>query len=296
MEDAVRLDWIEDIVAVLDAGSISGGAARRNVSQPAFSRRLRAAEEALGVALFDRGARPATARPGVAELGPRLRAAAREIRQLRVELRLAAGQEAAGLVLAAQHSLTTSMAAGLVERLDRLDLPGGVRLRSANRDECVRMLLAGLADIALLHRLPGEPVADRAAEAEIADFAADVLLPVATDGEAARLEAGELRLIAYPGEVFLGRVFAAVVAPALPEGLRLRVRAETALTPAALRLTLEGAGVAWLPRFIAREAVSAGRLRDLSDRLPTAELRVCAMRHRTRRSDAAERAWSLILA
>ena len=176
------------------------------------------------------------------------------------------------------------MAAGLVERLD---LPGGVRLRSANRDECVRMLLAGLADIVLLHRLPGEPVAD---------LAADVLLPVATDGEAARLEAGELRLIAYPGEVFLGRVFAAVMAPALPEGLCLRVRAETALTPAALRLALEGAGVAWLPRFIAREAVSAGRLRDLSDRLPTAELRVCAMRHRTRRSDAAERAWSLILA
>lgn len=92
MEGAVRLDWIEDIVAVLDAGSISGGAARRNVSQPAFSRRLRTAEEALGVALFDRGARPATARPGVAELGPRLRAAAREIRQLRVELRLAAGR------------------------------------------------------------------------------------------------------------------------------------------------------------------------------------------------------------
>ena len=72
----MRLDWIEDIVAVLDAGSISGGAARRNVSQPAFSRCLRTAEEALGVA----------------ELGPRLRAAAREIRQLRVELRLAAGR------------------------------------------------------------------------------------------------------------------------------------------------------------------------------------------------------------
>ena len=189
----MRLDWIEDIVAVLDAGSISGGAMRRNVSQPAFSRRLRAAEEALGVRLFDRGARPAAAHPGVAELGPRLRAAAQEIRQLKVELRLAAGREGVGLVLAAQHSLTTSMAAGIVERLDRPSLPGGVRLRSANRDECVAMLLAGLVDIALVHRLPGEAVVDRPSETEIADFAVDVLLPVSADSEVARLDAGELR-------------------------------------------------------------------------------------------------------
>ena len=291
----MRLDWIEDIIAVLDAGSIGKGAARRHVSQPAFSRRLRAVEEALGVELFDRQGRPAVARPGVAELGPRLRAAAQEIRQLRVDLRLAAGREASGVVIAAQHSLTTSMAAGIVERLSGPHFSGGVRLRSANRDACAAMLMAGEADIALLHRLRGEQVVDRPSEVEIADFAMESFLPVAIRREADRIDGGELRLIAYPGEVFLGRVFASEIAPYLPEGLRLRPRAETALTPAALQLAIEGTGTAWLPRAIAREALSGGRLLDLSSRLPSAELRICAMRRRGRRTDAIDVAWALIL-
>ena len=291
----MRLDWIEDVSAVLEAGSISGGAARRNVSQPAFSRRLRAAEEALGARLFDRTARPARARPGVVALAPRLRAAAREIRQLKVELRLAAGDGPARLVLAAQHSLTTAMAAGLVERLDGSCGPGGVRLRSANRDDCLAMLEGGDADLAVIHRLPGEGIGDRPAEVEVADFAVDTLTPVAAPQEMERLRAGELRLIAYPGDVFLGRVFAAVLAPALPEGLRLRARAETALTPAALELALQGAGVAWLPRSILGWTVPAGRLRSLEGELPSAELRVCAVRRRGGRSAEGERAWSLIL-
>ena len=291
----MRLDWLEDIVAVLDAGSISEAAARRHVSQPAFSRRLRAAEEALGVELFDRSARPARARPGVEDLGPRLRAAAQEVRQLRVELRLAAGHGEGGLVIAAQHSLTTTMAAAIVERLDRPDAEGGVRLRSANRDDCAAMLAAGEADIAILHRLRADPVTHRPSEVEVADFAVEPFLPVGTEAEAARLAAGDLRLIAYPGEVFLGRVFASEIAPRLPETLRLRPRAETALTPAALQLALEGAGIAWLPRGIARDALREGRVRDLSALLPAAELRVCAVRRRGRRSAAAERAWALIL-
>ena len=291
----MRLDWLEDIVAVLDAGSISEAAARRHVSQPAFSRRLRAAEEALGAELFDRTARPARARPGVDALGPRLRAAAQEIRQLRVELRLAAGREEAGLVIAAQHSLTTTLAAAIVERLDRPDAAGGVRLRSANRDDCAAMLAAGEADIAILHRLRAEPVTHRPSEVEAADFAVEPFLPLGTVAEAARLEGGELRLIAYPGDVFLGRVFASEIAPRLPDALRLRPRAETALTPAALQLAVEGAGIAWLPRGIARDALREGRVLDLSARLPSAELRVCAVRRRGRRSTAADQAWALIL-
>ncbi|MFU8778000.1 MAG: helix-turn-helix domain-containing protein, partial [Roseovarius sp.] len=50
----MRLEWLDDILAVADAGSLARAAEIRHVSQSAFTRRLRAIEDTLGVPLFDR--------------------------------------------------------------------------------------------------------------------------------------------------------------------------------------------------------------------------------------------------
>ncbi|MBO6854138.1 MAG: LysR family transcriptional regulator, partial [Marivivens sp.] len=34
-------DWIDDILAVIDAGSFAAASARRNITQSAFTRRIR---------------------------------------------------------------------------------------------------------------------------------------------------------------------------------------------------------------------------------------------------------------
>ena len=59
----MRLEWIEDILAVAENGSFQMACEKRNVSQPAFSRRIRQIEQALGVTLFDRSTRPARLAP-----------------------------------------------------------------------------------------------------------------------------------------------------------------------------------------------------------------------------------------
>ncbi|MEM6728704.1 MAG: LysR family transcriptional regulator, partial [Pseudomonadota bacterium] len=248
----MRLDWLEDLVAILESTSLTEAAHRRNVSQPALTRRIRAAEDALGVTLLDRSHKPARLRPGVAALAPRLRSAAVDIRQLRVDLRLAASAEATNLVITSQHSLATTRAAAIVERLDSVESIAGVRLRSANRDDCIRTIMVGEADIALVHRTPTDQVWPRPSEIEVAGLAAERLIPVATSEETERLAGGDLRILAYPGDVFLGQVFAASIAPRLPEALRLSNRAETALAPAAHALARESSGVAWLPETMAR--------------------------------------------
>lgn len=48
---------IEDLLALIAAGNVTRAARLRHVSQSAYSRRLRAIEESLGVALFDRSSR-----------------------------------------------------------------------------------------------------------------------------------------------------------------------------------------------------------------------------------------------
>ena len=49
----MRLEWLEDILAVADAGSLSVAAERRRLTQSAFSRRMQFIEQALGGQLFD---------------------------------------------------------------------------------------------------------------------------------------------------------------------------------------------------------------------------------------------------
>jgi DNA-binding transcriptional LysR family regulator len=47
----MELKWLEDLLALLEEGSISRAAARRHVTQPAYSRRVRQLEQWLGVEL-----------------------------------------------------------------------------------------------------------------------------------------------------------------------------------------------------------------------------------------------------
>jgi LysR family transcriptional regulator, hypochlorite-specific transcription factor HypT len=55
---AMELKWLDDYIALIDSGSFSAAAARRHVSQPAFSRRIQMLEEWLGVTLIDRTRKP----------------------------------------------------------------------------------------------------------------------------------------------------------------------------------------------------------------------------------------------
>ena len=46
--------WFQDFLAVLQEGGFTRAAERRAVSQPAFSRRIKALEDWVGASLFDR--------------------------------------------------------------------------------------------------------------------------------------------------------------------------------------------------------------------------------------------------
>lgn len=50
----MNLTWLEDFLGLASSGNFSRAAGERNMTQSAFSRRVRALEEWLGVALFDR--------------------------------------------------------------------------------------------------------------------------------------------------------------------------------------------------------------------------------------------------
>ena len=77
----MRLQSIEQFIAVVDAGSIRGAARQLNMSQPALTRALQQLEEELGVQLMDRSGRGVTPTAAGSAFLSRARVAEAELRK-----------------------------------------------------------------------------------------------------------------------------------------------------------------------------------------------------------------------
>ncbi|MEO3416606.1 LysR family transcriptional regulator [Roseovarius sp. CAU 1744] len=291
----MRLEWIDDILAVLDAGSFSAAAERRFLTPSAFTRRIRGIEASLGCQLFDRNRKPVTLLPHVRAMEAELRAAARRFRELQIGLSDIDGRNRNRLVLGCQHALTT-MVSPLLARSLSMGRETELRIRSGTRSECQLMLLRHEIDFALLYQTRGEVTMADTALFEHIPLGVDRLLPVANLRDHATIRDGlnrmELPLIAYPPDIYLGEILQLHLLPALPRDAVTRRVAETGLTPAILQFVRQGLGIGWLPRSVAHESLTRGELTDLSDRLPGTCLDIRLLRLRSGASALADDAWN----
>ena len=295
----MRLEWLEDVLAVAETGSFQEAADRRRLTQSAFSRRIRHIEEQLGVELFDRTRKPVQLLPATVEMRDQMARLASDLRQLASDLRRGDRMASKRVAIASQHTLATSVTPLLVKTVHARHEGVHVRLRSANLDECFAMLLSRQADIAIVYRLPGEDHPIGQSFVETVTIGIDRLIPVLA-AEAvpllkAQLAAGQLDYIAYPPDVFLGRVLDRRVLPRLDPSLRPVPKAETALTLAAIELAAVGVAVAWVPESLGRGRLADGSLIDLSGDLPSYRMEVTAVRLFGEAWPTAGLVWSEIL-
>ncbi|MCR8724686.1 LysR family transcriptional regulator [Frigidibacter sp. ROC022] len=278
----MRLEWLEDILAVAATGSFSEAAERRRLTQSAFSRRIRSIEDYVGVELFDRSRKPVHLTATTLAQREQIAALTGMLRQLVEDLRHGDRKSGKRIVVASQHALTTSLAPALIGYLRGRDDDVFVRLRSANLDECFAQLLARQADLAIVYRLPGHEHPVRGDHIQSLTIGTDRLIPVISSDAAAEvlagLDAGVLRHIAYPTGVFLGQVMNRLIWPRLEERVRPQAYAETALTLAALEMAMAGTGVAWVPESLIAARLADGSMRSLCANLPDCTLDVTAVR------------------
>lgn len=296
----MRLEWLEDLLAVAETGSFHEAAERRFLTQSAFSRRIQNIEDHIGIELFDRTRKPVQLRPTMADKHDQIRRLAMELRQLVVDLRLDARVASNRIVLASQHALTTTMTPHLVKRIRRENGAIHARLRSANLDECFGLLLSRQADIAIVYRVPGEDHPVTAGYVESAMIGGDRLIPVfdavTVGGLHAQAALGEIPYIAYPVDVFFGRVMGRLIMPRLGETIRMIPIAETALTLAALEMATVGIGVAWVPESLARQRIMDGAVVDLSETLQASPLDIVVVRLAGASGSVINAVWSEITA
>ncbi len=158
----MRLEWLEDLIAVSETGSFQEAAARRRLTQSAFSRRIQHIEEQVGIELFDRTRKPVQLRPAMQQQRDQIVRLAKDLHALVADLRRGDRLATNRIVIASQHALTTALTPLILQRIHALHEDTHVRLRSANLDECFALLLSRQADIALVYRLPDEshPIGD----------------------------------------------------------------------------------------------------------------------------------------
>lgn len=290
----MRLEWLEDILAIAETGSFSGAAERRRLTQSAFSRRVQQIEDFVGVELFDRAHKPIRMRPTTLAQSEQIVQLTLGLRQLVADLRRGERLSNNRIVLACQHSLTTVRLPQLLCQLPDESNDVHIRLRSANLDECTGLLLSRQADIAIVYRLPNETGDFNDDFIEVISIGSDRFLPVFNRALSMKTAGNprELPVIAYPSEVFFGTIMERRILPYLDPDIAYFPKIETALTLAAVEMAAAGVGVAWVPASLAQAHIASGRLVDLSPVLPTCDLDISAMRLEGSASDAAKDFWN----
>ncbi len=297
----MNLIWLDDFLALAASGNFSRAAEERHMTQPAFSRRIRALEEWLGVVLFDRSTHPAT----LTEAGQWFRTTAQEIltRVARVpdEARAVADNHSATLRFAATHALSFTFLPAWLRSLEARTSIGPIQLVSDVLQQCEALALQGRVQFLLCHahaRVPGR--LDAAAYPSVI-VGSDALIAVSAADSAgkprhrlgARPDKARVPVLGYSTESGIGRILRLLHGAALEEAGAEAVF--TAHLASVLKtMALDGRGLAWLPRSLIAAELDAGKLVEAADARWQVALEIRLFRSPAAVSRAAEVFWRAV--
>jgi LysR family transcriptional regulator, hypochlorite-specific transcription factor HypT len=290
----MELIWLEDYLELCHTGNFSRAAEARNLTQPAFSRRIRALEEWAGVTLFDRATQPVQLTAAGREFQPLAAMLIRRIADARAHVREVAAAEAATIRIAATHALSLIFFPGWLKRLEAAGLICCVHLASDALNAVETLLLDGRAHFLLCHVHDEVPLRLPVGEFVSTPVANDRLIPCVAPGlmttPAALL--AEAPLLTYGSGSGLGRILRGIIGARLPR--LLAAPALTADLAGALRaLCLDGRGVAWLPATLVEDDLASGRLVTFADPSWEVPVAVRLFRPQTPLTPTAEEMWRL---
>jgi DNA-binding transcriptional LysR family regulator len=252
---------LEDVLLLLEERNFSAAAARRNMTQPAFSRRIRVLEQWVGRDLLIRRSNRVEFSPRLEACEPQIRAMLSHLQQLRSQLRNPEANSEP-LVIATQHSLSVSAVPEILRKTKHNHPELRTRIRAQNRDIAMSMFLRHEADLLIsyeVRNLPEAPFDDSVARYV---WRRDALIPVVGGELKYRLDADNrlpksCDVIAYPAESQFGQIIEGFQ-QSQPLSLNGPTVVESAFSVGVARLVLGGAGAAWVPHSMIHHDVVSG--------------------------------------
>jgi DNA-binding transcriptional LysR family regulator len=302
------LIWLEDFLAIAEEGGFSRAAERRHVTQPALSRRIRALEEWLGTALFERSTHTLTLTPAGDTFRPVAEDILRRVLLGREEALEVARLKAETITFAATHALSQTFFPDWIRKVESARAQAAIQLVAANFGACEKLMFDAQVQFLLSHHHPlltSRLDTDRFQRIELDT---DVLVPVSAPGPARPARGGRrkpepryalpgtagapLPYLAYHPGSGVGRIVSAVIsAKASPYWLEPTFSAPVMLL---INMAREGKGITWAPRSMVRDDLKNGRLLLAGPKDCDIKISVCLFRSRARMTGAAETFWSTI--
>lgn len=266
----MNLRWLEDVLVLLEEGNMTRAANRRNITQPAFSRRIRGLEDWLGTPVLDRKVNRVELSPALAANETEIRALTARIRELRGKISTY-DPASTTTTIAAQHSSIYSTFPDMALRALKQFPSLKFRVRAGNQRDCVSMFLRGDASMLMYYEARGAVPLPFGDTVKRGSWGADQLVPVV--GGAMRYSvAGDGSIpddspaIIYPEESHFGAMFAGAEKQFATRSQTINPVFETAFSNGIKELVLKGLGVAWLPISMTYQEIESGQLVSLGSR------------------------------
>lgn len=291
--------WLEDFTALIRCGNFSRAASARNVTQPAFSRRIRALEEWLAVELVDRSTHQIVMTAAGKRFASIAETLLRDIEHGRRDVQEIAGTSASTVRIFVTHALALTFFPQWLASLQAMtDTPLLIQMTADNMDASEKMMLDGKAHFCLCHHHSAAPSALDGAGFRFLSLGVDTLVPVSAprEGGAAplySLKGGDraVNLLAYGATSGMGRIVSAAIANSAEQIAFNPVFTSHTLVLA--RMVKEGTGMAWLPHSIVADDLERNTLVRAGDAQWDIPVDLRLYRPRARQSASAEAFWAL---
>jgi DNA-binding transcriptional LysR family regulator len=295
----LNLSWLEDFLALAASGNFSRAADERHMTQPAFSRRIKALEAWLGADLFDRRNQPAT----LTDTGQWFCGIATDMlakaSQMPGQARAFSEANANTLRIASTHALSFTFMPHWLRGLESQMAIGQVQLISDVLQRCETMLLDSQVQFLLTHT---HPEAVNTLDAKGYPFVVvgeDLLIPVSApkkDGSPLHaLNKGTAKhptqVLNYSIESGIGRIVAQTqmhIGSSHPTESVFTAHLASVLRT----MALDKRGMAWLPHSLIHEDLARGALVQAAPETGHINMVIKLYRDKTTLGKAGENFWS----
>lgn len=298
----MEITWLEDFLCLADLGSFTRAAERRNVTQPAFSRRIRALESWINADLFDRDARPVLLTPAGRSFQPVAEEALRRLYSGREKAKSEAHAAAGMLRFAATHALSTAYFPSWLRSIEaELGRASLVQLTIGHSNACERLMLQGQVQFVLRTYNSGVTSLLAPQQFDSIVLMPDRMVPVSapeTAGSARPLFAlpgspdAPLPHLSYNAESGMGQIMELTRSRWPETWLRPAFISQSAYV--LISMARDGRGVGWAPHRLVAEDLAAGILVRSGAERWDVPVEIRLFRPRARQSRAAEEFWSAV--
>lgn len=297
----MELKWLEDFMELAATRNFSAAAAARHITQPAFSRRIRALENWIGTALIDRSSYPIK----LTGAGETFLEASRDLMRDAYRLRDECRQQSSGglevVSFSAFHTIALSVFPDLLVDIEQRSGQFITRMHATDFYDCVESLTLGRCDIAFCYAHEfGPPVSPTGQFLSktigfdpfclVSHLPGDKLFAISAAGAKS---ASDISLISYSSDCFLSKIQAHMMHELRKKkGITFRTVYENTMSEAVKRMVMAGKGVGWLPRSAARREIEEDKLFVIEEGSAPVDLSILAIRKQGSASAAAERFWA----